>query len=364
MKSLTRGQRRLVSIFPAVTFLAALLGAIFLGTVVIPASRGMGSAGETKSGEKAPPLEVVSNAIINTPADQIMASWHRAQKAQTYSFSADLVQYTIPVASVTNVGQSSREDSLHMEGQTNLRDGSLFMKMWSKSGNLMDPNTAFEFKYEDGKSYLRRGNADWQPVDNFMDTFAPQGDFMTFLDSAKDVTRVGTESRSLDSIPDLQEVVGSQQPAVQYTRYTYHVDGAKFALQMRDLAVELLEQRGELPPGLELEPSEYLQQTTGDGEFWVSMDGLPLRQVTILQFPEKGGSWTSVEIKVRFYNFGTQPETLAENVQAAIRDLPSKINYLPTVIFMGVLIVLAGLAAIKSRSNAYHSHTQYHPQQR
>ncbi len=54
---------------------------------------------------------------------------------------------------------------------------------------------------------------------------------------------------------------------------------------MRDQLEQYLTEKGELPPGASLDLPKTYAKMTGEGELWVSADGLPLRQILRLQFP-------------------------------------------------------------------------------
>ena len=63
--------------------------------------------------------------------------------------------------------------------------------------------------------------------------------------------------------------------------------------------------KGELPAGMNLSVSDYYRKMVGSGELWVAENGLPLRQILTLQFPEQNDETVNAQIKVDFSNFGT-----------------------------------------------------------
>ena len=107
-------------------------------------------------------------------------AWTRAQKAGAYTFTADIVQQSIPVASIENVGRTSKESALHLEGETNLADNALQFTLWSQGGNVLDSTSGYEVKVENGQTFARQETQPWQQVDSFSDSFAPAGDFWVF----------------------------------------------------------------------------------------------------------------------------------------------------------------------------------------
>ena len=54
---------------------------------------------------------IPSRAI--TPHQQIADSWQAMRRAQSYGFSLDVVQKTIPLATVANLGARSSEQTAH-----------------------------------------------------------------------------------------------------------------------------------------------------------------------------------------------------------------------------------------------------------
>src|SRR4051794_2227439 len=69
--------------------------------------------------------------------DPVTAAWERARAAGSYHFTADLVQVTTPSATIANVGRSSRTETLHLEGQSDLRTSSLETQIWSEGGSVL-----------------------------------------------------------------------------------------------------------------------------------------------------------------------------------------------------------------------------------
>ena len=50
----------------------------------------------------------------------VTAAWQAAQQRGAYHFASDLTQTTTPLATLTNVGKSSREQRFRLEGDNNL----------------------------------------------------------------------------------------------------------------------------------------------------------------------------------------------------------------------------------------------------
>ena len=86
--------------------------------------------------------------------------------------------------------------------------------------------------------------------------------------------------------------------------YTFRLDGPALAAYFRDQAEEMLRGRGELPLGTALETPAYYRDMTGDGELWIGSNGLPLRQILRMHFPEQRDEIVQAEIVTDFSDFG------------------------------------------------------------
>ena len=76
--------------------------------------------------------------------DGIGAAWQRAREAGSYRFAADVVQTTVPLPTVTNVGRQSKRDALRIEGQTNLPDQTMRLTLWSQGGSVLNAEGGIE----------------------------------------------------------------------------------------------------------------------------------------------------------------------------------------------------------------------------
>jgi len=199
----------------------------------------------------------------------IRDAWERARRAGAYHFSADIVQTAIPLPTVTNVGRQSRQDSLHVEGRANLAGATMDLTIWSQGGSLLRAADGLQVRVEEGGAVARQGAGPWEEIEDFTGLFAPQGDAMAYLAAARNVAEEGSEIRA----------------GIAFTRYTFEVDGRRFAAAVRDQLQRRLGEQGELPPGVNLELPRMYVEMTGRGELWVGEDGLPLRQILHLQLP-------------------------------------------------------------------------------
>src|SRR5262245_38481608 len=93
--------------------LVILVGSVLLGLIIRP---------------------VVTSAA--TP-DPVTAAWERARTAGSYHFTSDVTQVTLPLATLGNVGRTSRTEKLHLEGQNDLRADQMAFTLWSEGGSVL-----------------------------------------------------------------------------------------------------------------------------------------------------------------------------------------------------------------------------------
>lgn len=263
---------------------------------------------------------------VPTPEGAVVAAWQRVQQRGSYEFSSDVVQTIVPDATLFNIGRSSREERLYLEGESNLRLATMDLKLWSDvaggGGSSLVPESGIQVQVADGKTRTRNGGGAWENVAGLMDGYAPQGDFLAYLAAMRDVRANAPETRA----------------GVTFTRYTFTVDGPVFAAYARDQLQKTLQARGELPPGMELSPSPYYAGMTGTGELWVAENGLPLRQILRLQFPVQRQERARTQITVNFSNYGTPSGNLALGNLAVLRQ--SVVAALPTLATLAVTSML------------------------
>lgn len=263
------------------------------------------------------------------PTRAVTAAWQRAQARGGYHFSVDVVQVTVPAATLTNVGRRSTQEQIYLEGQTELPSGSMDLRIWSDSldngGSILVPESGLEVQVVDGKTRTRRGTGPWEESSSLTDGYAPQGDFLAYLAAMKDVTLLGSATRH----------------GLAYTRYGFQIDGPAFARYSRDQMQQALAARGDLPAGVQLELSPYNAAMTGDGELWVGADGLPLRQILRLRFPAERDEQLSAQIAVNFFDY-------AEQTSAAVTLLnaPAALGALVAPYLPGSLIMTISLAGV------------------
>ena len=280
-------------------------------------------------------LTLTPQIATASPPDPVTTAWEQARAAGSYHFAADVTQLTVPVAKVTNVGRSSRTEQLRLEGQTDLHKKSMLMQIWSAGGSVLQADGDVAIKVENGKSFVRRRAGEWQEEANATDAFAPQGDFLAYLHAMRNVQAQEPETRA----------------GVNLTRYMFTIDGPTFAAYVRDQTEQALRAKGELPIDMHLDVSAYYREMTGDGELWVGENGLPLRQILNLNFPEQREQTTHAQIVVDFSRFGTPQTSVAELLRAG--DLSGLLNSLPAnlpdLTSLGLLLAMLPFAVVVVR---------------
>ncbi len=261
--------------------------------------------------------------------DPVTAAWQHATSAGNYRFTSDLTQTTLPLATIANVGRTSRTETLYLEGQNDLRARQMAFTLWSAGGNVLNAESGVSVRMEDGKTYARQGAGEWEVVDDMTGAIAPQGDFMSFLAAVKDVQAQPAEQRG----------------GIAFTRYTFAIDSPRLAVYLHEQMIAALRARGELPNGIQLEAPAYFRDMVGSGELWVGADGLPLRQILTLQFPPQEDEQVHAQIVVNFSDFGSAqlaaipPATVAGS-EFGLAMLAAWSDYgVPAAMLLGLLVL-------------------------
>ncbi len=135
---------------------------------------------------------LVSQATPTPSAEQtVQRAWQRAQEIGVYHFGTEIAQTVYPAPALVNVGRSSRQSTLHLEGQTNLPERQLDMTLWNGGGNALNAQDAVEIHIQGDSAQGRVSGGDWVKIDDFSDAFAPGKDLMAYLAGARNVREIG-----------------------------------------------------------------------------------------------------------------------------------------------------------------------------
>ncbi len=214
----------------------------------------------------------------------VQRAWLLAQVSGAYNFRTELEQTTYSAPALTNVGRPAQVDTLYMEGQTDRQNEMLQMAIW-QGGSVLQPDDALEVRVADGKAYGRIASEDWREMDDFSGMFAPNQDPLGYLHGAR----------------NMREVASSETGARQFS---FAVDGPAFAAYMREQLENELRRSGKLPTNLTLDSARVYRDMIGDGQLWLTADGLPLRLEMAIAFPQQSdGSRVKAVIRSDFSNF-------------------------------------------------------------
>ena len=256
--------------------------------------------------------------------DPVSAAWKLGRDTGSYGFTSDVQIVTAFNGSVTNVGRRGRSDTLHMEGKTNLRDNTLAMQLWMGGGTVTDQANSIGIRFADGQSKTRTGDGAWQDGGGPIDAVAPGGDLMQYLRAVKNVRAIGSEQRG----------------GITFTRYAFEINAPMFAEYMREQTEAALLQKGQLLPGIKIETPTYYLNMTGSGELWVGQDGMPLRQLLDLSFPEARDQRQSATITVHFKDWGKDTVGPGSMLDAVRRYAPSPVSALSFALVVMLMVAL------------------------
>jgi hypothetical protein len=172
-------------------------------------------------------------------ADIVNAAWEKAVASGTYAYQADLKQTVIPAPSLINAGRQPQVTKMLLEGSIDQAADTMEMTVWNDSSG--DPNKGIGIRIENGQTFGRLGQGEWEEVDNIADGFAPGGDPLGFLAGATNIQAAGSESRQYGDVE------------LTLTRYTFDLDGHAFGEHMRLQSVEAMQKYGPIPPNVKLD---------------------------------------------------------------------------------------------------------------
>jgi hypothetical protein len=238
-------------------------------------------------------------------SQQLQAAWRVATAIGRFRYQTQVIQTTHPTVSLQNAGRQVKTKQMRVEGAIDLPNEHMALQLHTSQGGQ---ERVTELKVEQGQAFGRLDpHAEWTPLEQATDLFAPGGDPLGFLVAAENVQserlgdleieRLGATEQSLNlsisqsPIPNtlLEQALPSAYLAT-LTRYTFDLNGVKYAEYMRVQMEENLRRKGELPNKANLAPVRAYVKMTGSGEIWVNAAGLPLRQMINIQFPPEQGA--------------------------------------------------------------------------
>ncbi|MBI1294207.1 hypothetical protein GC175_04525 [bacterium] len=236
----------------------------------------------------------VTRAQFQPHADTLTDAWKLAERAGRYRFTSQVTQKTIPAPRLANVGQTVRQDHLTVQGTINRRADRLDLALWDNTATAFDAAQALEIVIEEGVARGRVPGGEWTELDDFNDSFAPGGDVAAYLLAARHVSFLGEDQLDL---PVSMETLTRR-------RYYFAIDGYTLAAHITAQLEDEMRRKGELPPGMSLDMGNGFRQIVGNGEAWLDADGLPLRVIVDIEFPEQStGERILVHVQTDFSDF-------------------------------------------------------------
>jgi len=282
-------------------------------------------------------LVVVSlsvNLLVAAFPNPVHAAWQRVRAAGAYHFTADIVQTVTPKASLANIGRTVKTQELHLDGSTDLLAETMQVQLWGQGGSIMLDTTRLDVKVEHGKTYTRQGEQAWEEQGDFTGTFAPEGDFLSYLAGMRDLTEAGTETRNGET----------------FTRYTFTISGPDYATYLKKELEQRLARNGELPPDITMDTPHYYRDMSGNGEIWLNHAGMPVRQELSLSFPEKDDEQLSASITTTFRNFANPPALWAWNGASLSRLTHALTPFVSNIIALSGVLAFTTILLMYRRS--------------
>lgn len=211
-------------------------------------------------------------AEANSPIQAITKAWERVQASNTYRFDTHIEQTQYPLPALHNVGRAPQTDHIYVAGERHDTADLLEMTLWQ--GQRGTAESGLTVKRENGQTYRRTPHGTWEPHDGLTDLFAPNGDPLLFLQTAKNITPLGQDNRTL-----------GENLTFTYEKYSFDLDTTAYANQLRQQLEAQMAQYGRLPAGFTLQTPDVYRQMTGTGQLWLDENGLPRRLEMSLELP-------------------------------------------------------------------------------
>lgn len=88
-------------------------------------------------------LTGVSASGVLSPARDIQTAWRNASLADSFAFNTDVTQTTYPALAISNVGQSSRTEAMHIEGDLDRSESDDVDESWNGGGHVLNTQDAW-----------------------------------------------------------------------------------------------------------------------------------------------------------------------------------------------------------------------------
>ncbi|MFN8485854.1 MAG: FG-GAP-like repeat-containing protein [Anaerolineae bacterium] len=221
------------------------------------------------------------------PDAPVLAALRATRAAAPYHLTADVRQTLAPRVTAANLARTDGQAALRVEGDivpgSRRADDTPDVRLSMRADQT---TPSLDVRIVDGKAYVGYQER-WQAVDNPLESALPDGDYLGYLSAVVNVSRM----------EPLRTAGGSLE------RYTFGIDGGRYAEYQRDRMQKLLADR--VPAGVTIGRSARLAAMRGMGELWVDGEGRVRRQILDLSMPNEGGLDDShLHMVVDFSRFG------------------------------------------------------------
>jgi uncharacterized repeat protein (TIGR01451 family) len=239
----------------------------------------------------------------------VREAWEKARDAGVYGFATSLTQMSYPALTLSNAGRGPQRAELHLEGEIDQPARTMTFRLSQPGAD----GSGAEVRVVGDRAYTRRDGGDWQEVQDFSSSFAPDNDPLAFLAGIKGIAGCDWQARAADggplSVPPVSSEghKGEADSGAYVACYRFNLDGPALAAYLRDRMQRQLAGNDGLPPGMSVDAPESVREMTGNGELWVDGRGLPLRLTMHLVFPqERDGSHSEADVQTAFSGFPQQ----------------------------------------------------------
>ena len=237
----------------------------------------------------------------NNPRDAVEQAWRQASEIGRYDYRSTAKQITYPAPSRTNAGQLPQEDNLAAEGFFDSEAEELNFTIW-RDGSF-NPETGIEIRSDGEKTWSRRGQGEWEEMQDVSSAFLPGGDPLGFFYGMRNIQDAGPDVRSFPN-------AGFE---LTFQRYTFDFDGPAFGRYITEQNEALLREKGDLPYSAELDVPQIYAQATGSGEIWLDETGLPARLKLSVNYGQQENG-ESIESYITTDYFGYEQDAIAVGV--------------------------------------------------
>lgn len=270
------------------------------------------------------------------------AALENIQKSGVFSFLSDVIQTERPGPRLENIGRQDETTRIQIEGQVNRPEQTSHLTFTTNWGGA-DIRSAL--KVVDGVLYEQLDDGSWEETKEGLDMLAPNGNPLEFLNYATDIEYAGAESLYPAELlpPDFESI----------TRISFNIDPQAFGDALHEQTIEQLKARNLWRPSLQLSVDKLYDDLTGEGELWITTEGLPLRQILHLETPSETGDRISARSTTDFSEFAPLPAS-SVGLLPSIMTAKEQTQLWTNIMLLGIGLVLATIFVRFYESRRFH----------